>query len=174
MGTRFEVAGAIIEIDDEEATPNVVVPLTRTAPLVGKGRGRSRLHGVCPLHGASLSGDPCDKFSHLPGNGRGIKQPNPLLFLIVICRILIKPLIICSILFGGWTWGNHIIEGGIFSAIVPSGIVGTTVPVSDANSGNVGGTIPGPNRTTPSSGIRSDCFQPSNPCGLVSPKQPVK
>lgn len=174
MGTRFEVAGAILEIDDEEVTPNVVVPLTRTAPLVGKGRGRARLHGVCPLHGPSVSGDPCDKFSHLPGNGRGIKQPNPALFLIVVARTLVKPLVIFVILFGGWTWGNNIIEGGIFSSIIPKGIPSGTVSSSNTNSSNVNGTITGPNRATPSSGIRSDCFQPSNPCGLVAPSKPVK
>ena len=175
MGTRFEVAGAIIEIDDEECESPNVVPLTRTLPLVGKGRGRSRLHGVCPLHGPSVSGDPCDKFSHLPGKGRGIQQPNSVLFVLVIARQLVKPLIICAILFGGWTWGNSIIDGGIFSSIVPKVGVPSVPAVGQFNGANDrNGKVTGPNRTTLSPGIRPDCFQPSNPCGLVSPVGKVK
>lgn len=153
-------------IDDDPTTidevPANVVPLTTTTRKIS---GRQRLHnGVCPLHGTAANGEPCSKFASLPGGGKGVKQPNPYLRVVVLVRALIKPLVILAILFGGFTVAKNQVSDGIFSSIVPTGIVGT--PNGEAS--------PGPNSNNPSSGVRPDCLQPGNPCRLVLPSESVK
>lgn len=105
--TTFRVGDMLLTVDDEIETdmskdddvaaapaPAVVIPLTRSAPVANvSGRGRFHVNG-CPVHGPGASGTGCSKFAHLPGSGRGPKQPNVFRYLIVIFRALTKPLFI--------------------------------------------------------------------------------
>ena len=190
MGTTsFQVGDDLLTIDDDEDTPSVsqekriVIPLSRTNNSAVKGRARFA-GGVCPLHGPAYDGAPCAKFSHLPGKGKGVSQPNPFKYLVVIGRALVKPFAILGLLFGAGYIAIHAL-GGITSSLVPKGLGRnlpvSTHPVSDGhghtilvpNSGTVRpkseqqSTIAGQNRNRPGSSISPSCFQLGNPCGLI-------
>ena len=197
MGTAtFSVDGNVIVVDDEPedivevsnvSTP-VVVPITRTPGVKGNSKGRSRFHnGVCPLHGVAFDGAPCAKFSHLPGSGKGVKQPSPLLFVIVIGRALVKPIGILSLLFVAGYIAIHSLSG-ITGSLVPKGFAGATdqngqIIKHDSVTGAVlpstgatvrpkpsdNATIGGPSSGSNGSGISPKCFQPGNPCHLIAP-----
>ncbi len=80
--------------------------------------------------------------------------------------------------------------GGSFGGLTPAVPNGpTTGTDADAVPGTVSGTVPGtvpgnespngtgivgPNSTSPSSGIKPDCFVPGNPCNLVIPAPVVR
>ena len=202
MGTTsFKIGDNVLTIDDDEETPNVsqerrvVIPLSRPTDSAVKGRARFA-GGVCPLHGLAFDGAPCAKFSHLPGKGKGVSQPNPFKYLIVIGRALVKPAAILGLLFGAGYIAIHAL-GGITSSLVPKGLGRNiapiaTHPVSDGHGHtvyipNVPGsdngtvrpkieqqsTIVGQNRNGSSGSIRANCFQLGNPCGLVIPRTTV-
>lgn len=77
--------------------------------------GRRRFaEEICSIHGKGEYGDPCAKFAHLPGNGRGVYQPGVIKSLLVVLRVLIKPLAICGTLgIGGFLllfWFSNILQ----------------------------------------------------------------
>lgn len=189
--SRFQVNGQTIEIDDDEDNPVVVarstreidtdnvvtIPTGRSAAAKGVS-GRGRFHnGVCPLHGLATDGSPCAKFSHLPGNGRGIKRPNIALKFVVFIRILIKPGVAVGICFAAYYILTHFVTLGILShgiSVTPT----TAVHTPATSAPGIGGqqsqspVVPGKsgsNGNGPSGGIGSNCLVPGNPCHLILP-----
>lgn len=179
----------INDVDDEYIAQGVTIPAIPAAvvPIDKKARGRARLHTVCPLHGASLSGDSCAKFSHLPGKGRGPEQPGVFRFVRVLFRAAAKPVGILAFCgFVGWlaiSQVGGILGGSLFGGFVPTvptigtvtepipGTVTEPIPSTITGTGESanGGTVARPDSTNTSSGVKPDCFVPGNPCNLVLP-----
>jgi len=98
----------------ESETESFPVEQTRTSK---DGRGRTRFaEDICSLHGPADNGDPCSKFSHLPGNGRGVQQPGIAKTFLVIVRVLVKPLFLCGIVLLAFLilskWGGSVLHFG--------------------------------------------------------------
>lgn len=81
--------------------------------------GRKRFaEEICKIHGADEAGNPCSRFAHLRGDGRGEYQPGIFRQFLVIIRALFKPLFITGIIgAGGFLilfWFSHILQSGSF------------------------------------------------------------
>lgn len=161
--------------EDEEMESANVVPISRVA---SNAKGRARLyHGVCPLHGMDDDNSPCSKFAHLPGNGKGIKQPHAGQMVVNTIRAIVKPLFLFALVIGAGYFIAHKVPT-ITTSLVPKF---ETRPIAnpnpDANGNNKtitnSGTKPGQISNKSGSGIGANCFVAGNPCGLIV-KAPVK
>lgn len=108
--SSFDIYGE----SSEDAAP--VIPIKRKsipAVVVSDKSGRARFAGdFCADHGPTDDGLPCSKFSHLPGKGRGIKQPSVKRILVQSALELGRPLFIIGLLVIGLMGFNRIILHG--------------------------------------------------------------
>lgn len=117
-------------------TPTKVVPINRRAS------GRARFaEGICNLHPGGTIENPCPKFGHLRGDGRGHVQPGPFKMVRVILRAIFKPIFWLVIVY----FAGSILIGWIGGALQFGG--GLPIPNS---------SVPASIRPTPDSGIPSN------------------
>lgn len=93
------------------------LPAAKSSQQAKDGRGRTRFaEDICSLHGPADNGDPCAKFSHLPGDGRGVQQPGIAKTFLVIVRVLVKPLFLCGLVLLAFLilskWGGSVLHFG--------------------------------------------------------------
>lgn len=132
-----------------EATTTKVVPRVREKSSSGRARFAD---DICAMHGGTPE-NPCEKFGHLPGNGRGIVQPGILKGVLVVFRIILKPLFLCGLVFlAGYVLLNW--AGGVLRFQSP-------IPRPNGSVSNING----PAQTNPIHCRRS--FVTSVPCGSV-------
>lgn len=126
-GDDFVVMDEEVTREREAVAPIISVIPSQHSPAIS---GRARIYGdTCPLHGRSVSGEPCSKFSHLPGNGKGVRQPNVAGKFVNFVRALVKPILILAFIFVTGYSAVHLIEN-VTGNLVPK--TAFAVPVDKA------------------------------------------
>lgn len=110
----------VLDIEDVEDSEREIGNAKPNARKEGK-RGRSAFAAdICEIHGGTLE-NPCYKFGHLPGNGRGPYKPTIARKTRSFIVGLIKPLVLIGIVLGALYCGKMFIPN-LFDAsqFIPS------------------------------------------------------
>lgn len=132
MGTEGETFSLETLTASVEVAKPPSVPTQRRTGV----RGRAAFSTEC-AHGGTPD-LPCPKFAHLPGNGRGGKQPNIFRTIVGVFLVVVKPLFYLSLVYVAYLLLSGYVTGLSFGNFVPGSNVG--VPADDRRSSN--GSLP--------------------------------